>query len=74
MLLAKEQMARTLRGRRANSKLPQLIDLVLSRPLVSASMVQKELEVSRHGALDLIGSFSLREMTGKGSFRAWGIL
>jgi hypothetical protein len=37
-------------------------------------MVQKELEVSRQGALDLIGAFNLREMTGRGSFRAWGVL
>lgn len=74
LLLAKEQMERALRGRRASSKLPRLIDLVLSRPLVSTSMIQKELKVSRQGALDLIGAFSLRELTGRESFRAWGIV
>lgn len=74
LLLAKERMERVLRGRRASSKLPALVDLVLSRPLVSTSMVQKELVVSRQGALDLIGATNLREMTGRGSFRAWGIL
>lgn len=74
LLLARERMERVLRGRRTNSRLPRLVDLVLSRPLVSTSMVQKELEVSRQGALDLIGAFNLREMTGRGSFRAWGVL
>lgn len=73
-MLARDRMERAVRGRRTNSKLPRLIDLVLSRPVVSASMVQEELKVSRQGALDLIGAFSLREMTGKGSFRAWGIV
>lgn len=74
LLLAKGQMERALRGRRANSKLPALLDLVLSRPLVSTSMIQDTLEVSRQGALDLVGALKLREMTGKGSFRAWGIV
>lgn len=74
LMLARERMERLLRGRRANSKLPRLMDLVLSRPIISTSMVQQELKVSRQGALDLIGAFSLREMTGKGSFRAWGVV
>ena len=74
LLLAKGQMERVLRGRRASSKLPRLIDLVLSRPLVSTSMIQEALDVSRQGALNLVGEFSLREMTGRGSFRAWGVL
>jgi hypothetical protein len=74
LLLAKERMERALRGRRASSKLPALVDLVLSRPIVSTSMVQAALKVSRQGALDLIGELSLRELTGKGSFRAWGIV
>lgn len=74
LLLARERMERALRGRRASSKLPALVDLVLSRPLVSTGTIQKTLSVSRQGALDLIKAISLREMTGRGSFRAWGIL
>ncbi|MGB3388587.1 MAG: RHE_PE00001 family protein [Pseudaminobacter sp.] len=74
LLLAKGQMERVLRGRRATSKLPALLDLVLSRPLVSTSMIQDTLEVSRQGALDLVDALNLREMTGKESFRAWGVL
>lgn len=67
-------MPGVLRGCRASSKLPGLINLVLSRPLVSTTMIQETLEVSRQGALNLIGEFSLREMTGRGSCRAWGVL
>lgn len=74
LLLARERLERVLRGRRASSKLPALLDLVLSRPMVSTSMVQGALKVSRQGALDLISLFGLRELTGRGSFRAWGIL
>jgi hypothetical protein len=74
LLLARERFERVLRGRRASSKLPALMDLVLSRPIVSTSMVQATLKVSRQGALDLIGTFGLREMTGRGSYRAWGII
>lgn len=74
LLLARERLERVLRGRRTSSKLPALLDLVLSRPLVSTSMIQAELKVSRQGALDLISAFGLRELTGRGSFRAWGIV
>jgi hypothetical protein len=74
LLLAKGQMERVLRGRRASSKLPALLDLVLSRPLVSTSLIQDRLDVSRQGALDLVGALNLREMTGRESFRAWGIV
>jgi hypothetical protein len=35
LVLAKNQMARRLRDRRASSKLPDLVELVLERPLVS---------------------------------------
>lgn len=74
LTLAREQLERRLRNRRASSKLPDLIDLVLSRPLVSATLVQKRLKVSRQGALNLVGELGLREMTGRGRYRAWGIV
>lgn len=74
LFLAREQMERKLRGRRASSKLPGLIDLVLSRPLVTTGMIQATLKVSRQGALDLIGAFGLRELTGRGRYKGWGIV
>lgn len=73
LLMARARMERALRGRRASSKLPALMELALARPLLSTGMVQAALKVSRQGALDLIGAFTLREITGRRSFRAWGI-
>ncbi|MES0001851.1 RHE_PE00001 family protein [Mesorhizobium sp. M0051] len=74
LVLAKSQMERRLRERRASSKLPGLVELVLSRPLVSTGMIQERLKVTKQGALNLIGELGLREMTGRGRFRAWGIV
>jgi len=74
LMLAKNQMERRLRERRASSKLADLVELVLSRPIVSTGMIQDRLKVSKQGALNLVGELSLREMTGRGRFRAWGIV
>ncbi|MEP9389904.1 RHE_PE00001 family protein [Mesorhizobium sp. KR9-304] len=74
LLLVREQMDRKLRGRRANSRLPAMIELVLSRPLVTTGMIQATLKVSRQGALDLVAAFGLREMTGRGRYKGWGIV
>ena len=49
--MAKGQMERRLRKRRVSSKLPDLIELVLSRPLVSTGMIQERLKVTKQGAL-----------------------
>jgi hypothetical protein len=73
LVLAKSQMERRLKQRRASSKLPDLVELVMSRPLVSAGMIQERLKVTKQGALNLVGELGLREMTGRGRFRAWGI-
>jgi hypothetical protein len=74
LMLAKNQMERRLRERRASSKLSDLVELVLSRPIVSTGMIQDGLKVSKQGALNLVGELGLREMTGRGRFRAWGIV
>lgn len=73
LVLARGQLERRLRSRRANSKLPELVELVLARPLVSTAMIQKELAVSRQGALDLVGALNLREITGRKRFQAWAV-
>ena len=62
-----------MRDRRSSSRLPQLIELVLARPLVSTNMVQQQLKVSRQGALDLLGELDLREITGRKRFQAWAV-
>jgi hypothetical protein len=74
LVLARGALERRSQGRRSNSKLPELIDLVLSRPLVSAGLVAKTLNTTPQGALKLIGELPLRELTGRGRFRAWGIV
>ncbi|WP_426137375.1 RHE_PE00001 family protein [Phyllobacterium sp. SL163] len=74
LALARTMMERKLVGKRTSSKLPELIELVISRPLVSAGMIAKELAVTRRAALRIVEELGLREMTGRGRFRAWGVL
>lgn len=71
---AREQMTRRLNGRRSSSSLPATIELVLSRPIVSAPMIAKTAKVTQRGALNLIAELGAREVTGRGRYRAWGIL
>ncbi|TAX67348.1 DUF1612 domain-containing protein (plasmid) [Rhizobium leguminosarum] len=73
LTLAKAMMDRKLDGRRASSKLPELVELVMAKPLVSAKMVAKTLEVTPQAARRIVLELGLREMTGRGRFRAWGI-
>lgn len=74
LLLARQMMERRLTGRRASSNLPGLIELVLARPLVSAGMIAAELDITPRAALRLVEELNLREMTGRGRFRAWGVI
>ncbi|NEK19016.1 DUF1612 domain-containing protein [Rhizobium leguminosarum] len=74
LTLAKTMMDRKLEGRRTSSKLPELVELVMAKPLVSAGMVAKTLEMTPQAARRIVLELGLREMTGKGRFRAWGIL
>jgi hypothetical protein len=74
LLLAQTQMEMRFKDRRSNSSLPDLANFVLSRPLVSSSMVARELRVSSRGALNLLNDIGIREITGRGRYRAWGII
>jgi hypothetical protein len=74
LTLAKTMMHRKLDGRRTSSKLPELVELVMAKPLVSTGMVAKALEVTPQAARRIVLELGLREMTGRGRFRAWGIL
>jgi hypothetical protein len=67
-------LARKLAGRRATSKLPALLDYVLTRPIVSAGMIAEELGITARAAQNLVAELGLREATGRGRYRAWGIL
>lgn len=72
--LAKTQMEMRIRDRRSNSSLPALIELVLSRPIVSAALVARHVGVTPRGALNLVRELGIREMTGRGRYRGWGVL
>jgi hypothetical protein len=74
LALARQMMERKLSGRRASSKLPALVELVMAKPLVSAGMVAKTLDVTPQAARRIVLELGLREMTGRGRFRAWGTL
>ncbi|PRA80982.1 hypothetical protein CQ054_20790 [Ochrobactrum sp. MYb29] len=74
LMLARHMLERKLTGRRASSNLPGLIELVLTRPLVSTGLIAKELDITPRAALRLVEKLNLREMTGRGRFRAWGIV
>ncbi|TCA69906.1 RHE_PE00001 family protein [Rhizobium leguminosarum] len=74
LTLAKTMMDRKLEGRRTSSKLPELVELVFAKPLVSGKMVAETLEVTPQAARRIVLELGLREMTGRGRFRAWGIL
>lgn len=67
-------LLRKLTGRRSTSKLPALVDYVLTRPVVSAGMIAEELGITSRAALSLVIELGLREATGRGRYRAWGIL
>ncbi|KAA3521054.1 DUF1612 domain-containing protein [Agrobacterium tumefaciens] len=74
LILAKTMMDRKLEGRRTSSKLPELVELVMAKPLVSAKMVAKTLDVTPQAARRIISELSLREMTGRGRYRAWSVI
>lgn len=66
-------LARKLDGRRTTSRLPALLDYVLTRPIVSAGMIAKELGITPRAAQNMVAELGLREATGRGRYRAWGI-
>ena len=73
-VLARRRLDRRLVGRRSNSSLPALAELVIARPILSAGLIARELKVTPRAAQDLVAELELREMTGRGRYRAWGIL
>ena len=73
-LMTRNLFARKLAGRRATSKLPALLDYVLTRPIVSAGMIAAELGITPRAAQNLVVELGLREATGRGRYRAWSVL
>jgi hypothetical protein len=73
-LLKRKQLEGKLTGRRSSSKLPALVELMLARPIASAGMIAASLGVTPRAAQTMAAELGLREMTGRGRYRAWGIL
>jgi hypothetical protein len=77
LILARELMSRVTAKTRSNSKLPELVELFLSRPLVTVPLGAKLLKVTPK-AIDLmlaqLGGALPRELTGRTRYRAWGIV
>ena len=51
-----------------------LIELVMARPIVNAALIARELEITPRAAQTLVAELDLRELTGRGRYRAWGVL
>ena len=73
-MLARHQLERHLAGRRSTSKLPALIELLLTTPLASAQLIAKRLDITPRAAQDLVAELGVREITGRGRYRAWAII
>jgi hypothetical protein len=54
LVLAEGLLRRSLRGRRSNSRMPALIELLLERPFVSASRAARTLGVTRQAAHSML--------------------
>ena len=67
---SRERLLLKVRGRRGSSSLPRLIELVLARPLVSATIFADELGVTPRASQTLVAELGLRELTGRERFRA----
>jgi hypothetical protein len=42
--------------------------------VVSAGLIAAELKISQRAALGLVAELAIREVTGRGRYRAWGLL
>jgi hypothetical protein len=73
-LTARRLLERKLEGKRRNSRMGAAIDLVMARPIVNAALIARALEITPRAAQTLVAELDLRELTGRGRYRAWGIL
>ncbi|TRL37390.1 DUF1612 domain-containing protein [Methylosinus sporium] len=76
LTLARELLLRKCKGRRTNSRMSQLVDLCFASPVVTVPLAAKELRVSQQAATTMIDELSsnLRELTGRGRYRAWAVI
>lgn len=72
--LAAERYALIAKGVRTSSKLPLVIDTLLSHPIVTVPMVMKKQKISQPTAQKLIDQLSPRELTGRSRYRAYAAI
>ncbi len=69
--LFQERFSLKLKSRRSTSRLPDLVDLILSRPLITVTMAAKVLKVSPQAVEGMLRELGpVRELTGRGRYRA----
>ena len=73
---AKERMILKLKGVRKNSRLTDLIDLLIAKPLVSIPLASKELRISKQALRLLIPRLGStpREITERSRYRCWTVM
>lgn len=74
--LAHQVLGQVARSKHVDSRLPALIDMVISRPLISAEIAQRELKLTSTGFRRLLKQLgtSVKELTGRRRYQVWGIL
>ncbi|NLH79284.1 MAG: DUF1612 domain-containing protein [Phyllobacteriaceae bacterium] len=72
-LTTRDALQRRIGPRRSSSRLPQLVELVIAAPLVTTETIAGTLGVTPRAAAGMVAELGLREITGRGRFRAWGI-
>jgi hypothetical protein len=73
LMLTRSLLERRAGGRRSNSRIPALLELMLQTPLASAEMISVNLKVTPRAALMMARELGLRETTGRSRYRAWAI-
>jgi Protein of unknown function (DUF1612)/HTH DNA binding domain len=76
LALAEKVLRQVARHSHVDSRLPALIDLVMSRPIISAEIVKRELKVTDTGFRRLreaLGT-SVKELSGRRRYQVWGVL
>lgn len=71
--LARQVAERVIGTRRAHSHLRGVLDLLLERPIVTASLIAERLAITPQSARRLLGELGagVREISGRSRFRAW---
>ena len=76
LTLAQRLLEPALAQRRSHSRLPGLVNLLLSHPLISAPVAARSLRVSQQAGLRMLAKLDPvpRELSGRTRYRVWAIL